>query len=72
MALSNLMFAGIAIAGLKEWLFATTIIVDNFQTAFSSVAFVSFLTASLDELFGNPVCPTSLDRKPWSNHFGKW
>lgn len=51
MALSNLMFAWIAIAGPKEWLFATTIIVDNFTTAFSSVAFVSFLTALTGKAF---------------------
>tara|TARA_Y100000991_G_scaffold196606_1_gene166580 strand:- start:882 stop:2219 length:1338 start_codon:yes stop_codon:yes gene_type:complete len=51
MALSNLMFAWIAIAGPKEWLFAATIIVDNFTTAFSSVAFVSFLTALTGRAF---------------------
>ncbi|MDC1240961.1 MFS transporter, partial [Litorivicinus sp.] len=51
MALSNLMFAWIAIAGPKEWLFAATIIVDNFTTAFSSVAFVSFLTALTGKAF---------------------
>ncbi len=51
MALSNLMFAWIALAGPKEWLFATTIVVDNFTTAFSSVAFVSFLTALTGRAF---------------------
>ena len=45
------MFAWIAIAGPKEWLFAATIIVDNFTTAFSSVAFVSFLTALTGKAF---------------------
>ena len=51
MALSNLMFAWIAITGPQEWLFAATIIVDNFTTAFSSVAFVSFLTALTGRAF---------------------
>lgn len=51
MALSNLMFAWIALAGPQEWLFAATIIVDNFTTAFSSVAFVSFLTALTGKAF---------------------
>ena len=51
MALSNLMFAWMAVAGPKEWLFAATILVDNFTTAFSSVAFVSFLTALTGRAF---------------------
>lgn len=44
MAASNLMFALIAAAGPVEWLLLLTLIVDNFTTAFSTVAFVSFLT----------------------------
>lgn len=44
MAASNLMFALIAINGPLESLFIATLIVDNFTTAFSTVAFVSFLT----------------------------
>jgi PAT family beta-lactamase induction signal transducer AmpG len=51
MALSNLMFAWIAVSGPQEWLFAAAIIVDNFTTAFSSVAFVSFLTALTGRAF---------------------
>ncbi len=51
MALSNLMFAWMAVAGPQEWLFAATILVDNFTTAFSSVAFVSFLTALTGRAF---------------------
>lgn len=51
MALSNLMFAWIALVGPEEWLFAATIVVDNFTTAFSSVAFVSFLTALTGRAF---------------------
>jgi len=51
MALSNLMFAWMAVAGPEEWLFAATILVDNFTTAFSSVAFVSFLTALTGRAF---------------------
>lgn len=44
MAGSNLMFAWIAIAGPKESLFLATILVDNFTTAFATVAMVSFLS----------------------------
>lgn len=51
MAASNLMFAWIAVAGPQTWLFAATILVDNFTTAFSSVAFVSFLTALSGQAF---------------------
>jgi len=51
MAGSNLMFALIAEFGPIEWLFAATIIVDNFTTAFSTVAFVAFLTALTGRAF---------------------
>ena len=51
MAASNLMFALIAEMGPIEWLFAATIIVDNFTTAFSTVAFVAFLTALTGRAF---------------------
>ncbi|MFM2599040.1 AmpG family muropeptide MFS transporter [Vibrio fortis] len=51
MAGSNLMFAWIAKAGPSETLFLATIIVDNFTTAFSTVAFVSFLTLLTGQAF---------------------
>ncbi|WP_434359196.1 MFS transporter [Parasalinivibrio latis] len=44
MAGSNMMFAWMAQVGPNENLFLATIIVDNFTTAFSTIAFVSFLT----------------------------
>lgn len=44
MAASNLMFALIALVGPSEPLFLAAILVDNFTTAFSSVAFVAFLS----------------------------
>lgn len=44
MAASNLMFSWIALVGPNETLFLAAILVDNFCAAFSSVAFVSFLT----------------------------
>mgnify|MGYP000911621533 CR=1 FL=1 len=44
MAASNLMFSWIALVGPSEKLFLAAILVDNFCAAFSSVAFVSFLT----------------------------
>ncbi|RJX71761.1 MFS transporter [Vibrio sinensis] len=51
MAASNLMFAWIAKVGPNENLFLATIIVDNFTTAFSTVAFVSFLTILTGQAF---------------------
>jgi len=45
MAASNLMFAWLAKVGPNEQLLFWTIILDNFTTAFSIVAFVSFLSA---------------------------
>ena len=51
MAASNLMFAVMAYLGPVEWWFAATIIVDNFTTAFSTVAFVAFLTALTGRAF---------------------
>lgn len=51
MAASNLMFALIAEVGPVEWLFAATIVIDNFTTAFSTVAFVAFLTALTGRAF---------------------
>ena len=44
MAGSNLMFSWIAIVGPDERLYAATILVDNFCAAFSSVAFVAFIS----------------------------
>jgi len=44
MAGSNLMFAWLAAAGPDEHILFWTIIIDNFTTAFSIVAFVAFLT----------------------------
>ncbi|WP_117235213.1 AmpG family muropeptide MFS transporter [Vibrio maerlii] len=51
MSASNLMFAWIASVGPSENLFLATIIVDNFTTAFSTVAFVSFLTVLTGQAF---------------------
>lgn len=51
MSASNLMFAWIAKVGPSEHLFLATIIVDNFTTAFSTVAFVSFLTVLTGQAF---------------------
>ncbi|PQJ88603.1 MULTISPECIES: AmpG family muropeptide MFS transporter [Aliivibrio] len=51
MSASNLMFALIANVGPNEHLFLATILVDNFTTAFSTVAFVSFLTILTGEAF---------------------
>ena len=51
MASSNLMFSWIASVGPSEDLFLATIIVDNFTTAFSTVAFVSFLTVLTGQAF---------------------
>ncbi|MDP5254892.1 MULTISPECIES: MFS transporter [unclassified Vibrio] len=51
MAASNLMFAVIAQVGPDpHWLLAT-ILIDNFTTAFSTIAFVSFLTVLTGQAF---------------------
>lgn len=51
MSASNLMFAWIAEVGPNEHLFVATIFVDNFTTAFSTIAFVSFLTVLTGQAF---------------------
>ncbi len=51
MSASNLMFSWIAQVGPNEHLFLATIVVDNFTTAFSTVAFVSFLTVMTGQAF---------------------
>ncbi|MGB2079170.1 MAG: AmpG family muropeptide MFS transporter [Vibrio sp.] len=51
MASSNLMYAWIASVGPNEHLFLATVLVDNFTTAFSTVAFVSFLTVLTGQAF---------------------
>ena len=51
MAASNLMFAWIAKVGPNETLFLATLVVDNFTSAFSTVAFVSFLTVITGQAF---------------------
>ena len=51
MAASNLMFAWIAKVGPSESLFLATLVVDNFTSAFSTVAFVSFLTVVTGQAF---------------------
>ncbi|MDA0146796.1 AmpG family muropeptide MFS transporter [Vibrio sp. LaRot3] len=51
MAASNLMFAWMANVGPNENLFLATLVVDNFTSAFSTVAFVSFLTVVTGQAF---------------------
>lgn len=51
MASSNLMFAWLAKIGPSESLFLATLVVDNFTSAFSTVAFVSFLTLMTGQAF---------------------
>lgn len=51
MASSNLMFAWMASVGPDENIFLATILVDNFTSAFATVAFVSFLTVLTGQAF---------------------
>ena len=44
MAASNLMYSWIAWSGPVEWLYATTVLVDGFTAAFSTIAFVAFIS----------------------------
>ena len=51
MASSNLLFAWLAMAGPDKSILLLAILTDNFTTAFSTVAFVSFLTALTGKAF---------------------
>lgn len=51
MASSNLMFALMAQIGPNEHLFLATLVVDNFTSAFATIAFVSFLTTLTGRAF---------------------
>ncbi|HUO86468.1 MAG TPA: MFS transporter [Thermoanaerobaculia bacterium] len=44
MAASNLMYSWIAWSGPVEWLYAATVLVDGFTAAFSTIAFVAFIS----------------------------
>jgi PAT family beta-lactamase induction signal transducer AmpG len=44
MAASNLMYSWIAWSGPVEWLYAATVVVDGFTGAFSTVAFIAFVS----------------------------
>lgn len=44
MAGSNLMYSWIAWSGPVEWLYAATVVVDGFTAAFSTIAFVAFVS----------------------------
>lgn len=51
MSASNLMFAWLAQVGPNEHILLAAIVTDNFTTAFSTVAFVSFLTLLTGQAF---------------------
>ena len=51
MAASNLMFSIMAVLGPIKWLFGLTIFVDGFTSAWSSVAFVAFISSLCDRRF---------------------
>jgi PAT family beta-lactamase induction signal transducer AmpG len=51
MASSNLMFALIAMVGPNKMLFAATILVDGYTAAWSTVAFVSFISMLCNRSF---------------------
>ena len=51
MASSNLMFAAMAEIGPKEWFFMLTLMVDNFTSAFATVAMVAFLSSLTGRAF---------------------
>jgi len=51
MASSNLLFAVMAIAGPVKWLFALTVFVDGFTSAWGSVAFVALLSVLCNKTF---------------------
>ncbi len=51
MASTNLMFTAIAWVGPKEWLFASTVVLDQFTAAFATVASVSFISHLTSRLY---------------------
>lgn len=51
MAASNMLFALIAVVGPSEPLFAITVITDGFTSAWSSVAFVAFISSLTEKRF---------------------
>jgi len=51
MALSNLLFAVIALIGPVEWMYALTVVVDGFTQAWSLVAMVAFLSMLCNRSF---------------------
>ncbi len=51
MAISNLLFCALALAGPAEWLYIITVIVDGFTTAWATVAFVAFISHLCDHQF---------------------
>lgn len=51
MAASNLMFSIMAVLGPMKWFFGLTILVDGFTSAWSSVAFVAFISSLCDRRF---------------------
>lgn len=51
MAASNIMFAVMATVGPVKWVFAITILVDGFTSAWSNVAFVAFLSSLCDRSY---------------------
>ena len=67
MALSNLMFAWIAIAGPKEWLFAQLLSSTTSQQHFERSLRQFLDRTHWTSFFGNPICLTGLDRKPWKD-----
>ena len=51
MGASNLMFALMAVVGPSKWLFAATVFVDGFTSAWGSVAFVSLISVLCNKTF---------------------
>ena len=51
MASTNLLFSALAWAGKVEWLFAMAVVLDDLAAAFSSVAFVAFISLLVDRRY---------------------
>jgi PAT family beta-lactamase induction signal transducer AmpG len=51
MASSNLLYALMALVGPEPWLFALTLLVDNFTQAFAVVAVISFMSFFASEVY---------------------
>ena len=70
MASTNILFSVLVWTGKVEWLFAVAVILDDLAAAFATVAFVTFISACGQELYGHTICAACIDRHIWPHITG--